>query len=237
MYANPYGPDFGGELAFLLGFLSIVFFLGAALALVLYILNNLGFQRLAANRGLSNPWLIWIPILGEYTVGALVDDIQQQQTSHRGIFRYLLVAGAFLSASIWGSGLSSILYSFALDPYAMDHLAGPGLFASAGSLFGFAYYVLRLVALNKIFKSYRPQNATTWTVLCVFLPFLTCIFPFAIRNDRPYQYGGGGPRFGSFYQASQNQGAPDDSDPWNQQQNSGFAQQEKPWNSYDPNQR
>lgn len=163
-----YGLDYGwaGLLGAFAGVFMVIFVIIAAIALTLYILRSIGIMALARNRGLSNPWMVWIPVVGNFTLGAIVDDINEREGSS-SVFRYILLGGGILSA---------LLSWFLRD--SMSSLSG---------LVSLAMYVLIVVSLNKVFKCYRPYSATSWTVLCAipFTAFMQSIFPFVIRNAQP----------------------------------------------------
>jgi hypothetical protein len=57
----------GMGVAFALVGLSILFF--AVIGLVFYVLKSIGLSTLAANRGIENPWLAWIPVADLYIMG------------------------------------------------------------------------------------------------------------------------------------------------------------------------
>jgi len=67
------GMDFGGTvLLAALGAFSLLFFV---VGIVFYVLKSIGLSTLAANRGLDNPWLAWIPVADLYIMGMLVEEI------------------------------------------------------------------------------------------------------------------------------------------------------------------
>lgn len=163
-----YGLDYGlaGLFGAAAGVFIIILLVVLALVLVLYILRSIGLMTLARNRGIPNPWLAWIPIAGDFTLGAIVDDINERESGSTP-FRFILLGGSILNVL--------------LNWFLSDSMS------SLGGLLGLAMYVLYVVCLNKIFKCYRPHSATSWTVLCAipFTAFMQSIFPFVMRNDQP----------------------------------------------------
>lgn len=188
----------GAEIVIFLLILAVIV-VGAGIAL--YVLESIGVMKLARNRGMRNPWLIWIPVVGSFTIGALADDIQARQ-GKQTYFRYLLLGGNLLGSVI--SNVSNASYFSTLsrmidNPYYYDMYSNPNFltsnFLSFGSLIGLAVYVLTVIALNYIYKCYRPQSAASWTVLSA-VPltcFMQSIFPFIIRNDPPQE-----PNYGAY---------------------------------------
>lgn len=154
------------------GIMAVVGAIVLLFCLILYIFNSIGIMTIARNRGLNNPWLVWIPFVGGYTLGAIADDISARQGGS-GIFRFLLLGGGIFNL------LSGLL----------------GWFSGIASLVSIAVYVITVVALNKMFQAYRPHSSTVWTVFCAipFTCFMQSIFPFVMRNNQPQDvYGPGG---------------------------------------------
>lgn len=163
-----YGSSWLDWLGIFAGAMIVVLFIILAVVLVLYILHSIGIMTLARNRGLANPWLVWIPYVGSYTVGAIADDVNAREGSG-SYFRYILLALSILNG---------IFSWFVPDYSSLNKLTW---------VVWVAFHVVSVVALNRIFKCYRPYSSTSWTVLCAipFLAFLKNIFPFVIRNARP----------------------------------------------------
>lgn len=190
-----YNSDFLSILSVFLGVITIVILIGAAFSLLLYILRSIGVMSIAKNRGIQRPWLVWIPIVGSFTVGAIADDIETREGGG-GIYRFLMLGGSILTFLL--SGASNIRYIATLmsDPYDVEALMAGGGFLSIGGLVSLAYYIITVIALHRIYKCYRPQSATAWTVWSAipFTAFMQSIFPFVLRNSAPASqnpYGGG----------------------------------------------
>jgi uncharacterized membrane protein YuzA (DUF378 family) len=149
---------------------------------------------------MSNPWIIWIPLVGVYTVGAIADDIHARE-GKRTIFRWLLLGGQILTyvisiissiASI--ASLGSLFSSFEnFDYYGENYWGGLSnysivstLLGGPASLLSLAVYVITVIALYYIYKCYKPESATAYTVVSVIFPFMQSIFPFTLRNRQPH---------------------------------------------------
>lgn len=198
-YGYDYGYNYGADgleaFAAVMGVIIIAIVIAGAISLLLYILNALGIMRLGKNRGLPNPWLIWIPVVGCYATGAIADDIVQRQTGNNSIFRYLLLGGSILNLLLAGSSTSALFGNILYTGDFSGALVAGGMLSFSARLVGLALYILKIIVLHRIFKAYRPWNATLWTVLCAipFTAFLQSIFPFVIRNDQPAPASPGGP--------------------------------------------
>jgi hypothetical protein len=184
----------------------IILLISIALIVTSYILRSIALYKLAARRGLSNPGLAWIPIVGAFRAGTIADDINAREGSrtHLGkillggyIFSYVssMMLNRYLSFASFSAfdEFLSDSYSYGSDfgSFLFRRWANPAvtLFSSLGALVGLASYVFLVIALHKLYKTYRPRSATAWTVLSAipFTAFLQPFFLFAIRNAEPVQ--------------------------------------------------
>lgn len=145
----------------LLAFLGAFLFIFVIIAIVMYVLLSLGLYKLAQNAGIENPWLAWIPIANFYILGKLVKKVNLGSLEIPSLEIVLPVA------SIATMVLANIPF--------------------IGWLINLAYLVLLIVTLHKLFKIYRPEQATLWTVLSVLLAGIGMpgILIFVMRNDSP----------------------------------------------------
>lgn len=155
MYSDSSGLGF---FLAMMGALSFVFFI---ILVAFYVLKSLGLQTLAANRGIENPWLAWIPIADLYIAGAIVGEMD--------LFGYKLD-----NLAMW-------------VPVAA--LAGMvlGLIPFLGILFSLALAVFMIMFFYNLFKMYT-ESAVLYTVLSVVL-CLWPVFIFIIRNNEPINPG------------------------------------------------
>lgn len=156
--------DVGGMGAFfaILGVFALFF---AVIGVVFYVLKSIGLQTLAANRGLDNPWLAWIPIADLYIMGQLVGemDILNYHLDNLGLWLpVIFVASAFL-----------------------------GQIHVIGTLISLAVLIFTVLFVNRLFEIYTTQ-AVLYTVLSIFLGLLP-VFLFVIRNNQPLNPAGTGP--------------------------------------------
>jgi UDP-N-acetylmuramyl pentapeptide phosphotransferase/UDP-N-acetylglucosamine-1-phosphate transferase len=196
-----FDPEFFIGLFLLIGVILVIC---AAFSVAMYILRSVALYRLAARRGLRNPGLAWLPAVGLYRAGTIADDINAREGSRTYFGRMILggyifsqvvsylISGAMLRAIVssvnqwqyWGDPGNWYGYG---SPFTAFGWFNPitNLFNSIAGLVGLAAYVLLIISLHRIYKAYRPQSATLWTVLSVLLPFLQAFFLFAIRNAEP----------------------------------------------------
>ncbi len=147
---------YGGDAAYL-GLLGAFGFVWFIVCVVFYVLKSLGISALAANRGLENPWLGWVPVADLYLLGMLVGSMD--------LFGYKVdKLEIILPAAVVGG---SIL----------------GMIPVLGWLLMIALMVFMVMFTYKLFEMYTT-NAVLYTVLSLLL-CLFPIFLFAIRNDPP----------------------------------------------------
>jgi hypothetical protein len=194
-----YGYSFGEALMAVIGVLIVVGVLISIVELALYILRAIGVMTMAGRRGLQNAWMVWIPVVGVYTIGQIADDIQARE-GNRTYFRWLLLGGQLVSfvlsvvsgyaavSNFMGMIESFNSYGYGDSPYSMvtPFYMFMNLLGGPASLIGFGVYIITLISLYYIYKCYKPESSTAYTVLSVIFPFLQSIFPFILRNNQPH---------------------------------------------------
>ncbi|GIM27727.1 hypothetical protein CPJCM30710_03930 [Clostridium polyendosporum] len=128
------------------GLLVFVFIL---IGIVFYIIFAYAFYKMAMDAGLENPWMAWIPILQLYILGKLIKSLK---------------IGSYEIPNIELVLPAASLLVIVLNKTPI-----------IGSLLSLANYILMLFALNKIYKMYKPDQATLFTVLSIFglpIPFI-----------------------------------------------------------------
>lgn len=132
-----------------LAVLGVLLLFVAIIGLVLYIIYAYALYKMAVKQGLENSWLAFIPIAQNYILGRLIKTLKVFDFEIPRIEIVLPVA-------------SIVVAVFS----QVDIL---------GSLLTIANFLLMLFALNKLYKLYKPENATLYTVLSIFgfpVPFI-----------------------------------------------------------------
>ena len=140
-------------------FLAAVAGLGIIILVIvagLWILKSIGLSQMAKNRGIENEWLAWLPVADLYIMGKIVEEMNLIgiQINNLGLW--------FPVISLLGGLLSSI----------------PIL----GIILFIGILIFQIAFIYKLFSLYTDQ-ATIYTVLCVFFAFLWPIFIFSLRNN------------------------------------------------------
>ena len=148
-----------GGMAALIAVFGAMMFVFVIIGIILYVLMALGLSKLASNKGIENPWLAWIPVANLYIVARIIGTLSIGSWNVPSLELFLP-----------GSALAVIIFSWI-------HVIGQLL------TIGFA--VLWFFALYKLYKMYRPSQATLWLVLSIILSFMAPIFIYIMRNDSP----------------------------------------------------
>lgn len=160
-----------------------------------YVLTALGIYVIARRRGLSKPWLAWVPVANVWLLGSLSDQYRYVVRGEiRSKRKWLLALGILmvvfavaliiLALSMVGSAVRFGYYG----PHrgAMQELLGPVL-----SMLGLvlpllatviAYAVIRYMALYDVYKSLDPNNCVLFLVLSICFGVTEPFFLFFNRN-------------------------------------------------------
>ena len=133
----------------ILAILGVVFFIFAIIGIVLYVIFSYSLYKMAVKQGLENPWIAFIPVAQNYTIGKLIRTLK--------VFDYEIPR------------VEIVLPVAALVVLVLNQVE------ILGGLLSLANFILMLFALNKLYKVYKPENATLYTVLSIFglpVPFI-----------------------------------------------------------------
>lgn len=147
------------------------FLMVLAVSLLPYIFLATGLHTLANRRGISNSWLAWIPLVGNFwIIGSLSDQYMELRQLKSGKYRYrLLTLGLLVPVLWWFFGRvypdAALLITF---------------------VFYTAYVILLLftfyTALYRVFKSCQTEGAVGFLICCLLVSVITPFLIFAVRN-------------------------------------------------------
>lgn len=160
------------------------------IAIAVFILKGIGLYSIAHRRGLSHPWLAWIPIGNSFTIGKIADSYKEQTSGKRSSLRWAililnivtLICFAIEMAqivdivrlAIIGSDLTNIL----LYQKSVTYL----ILLVVSLLTGIATIVFMFVALHSLYKSCSNKHIVM-LVFSILVPITLPIFVFAIRRN------------------------------------------------------
>ena len=162
-----------------------------------YVLSSIGYSKLALRRNISAGWLIWIPVIRYWTIGAVADDYDSQNGIKRR-FRFFLLAFQFIELAIV---IPVAIYSLQLLPFYLEYgvelfthdiqnfiLLVPIIGGIVGLAFASALFkVCYTVAVYKVFESTEPRKALVFSLVGAMIPLLGSVFVFISRN-KGYDY-------------------------------------------------
>ena len=132
-----------------LAILGVLLIFVAIIGIVFYVIYSYALYKMAVKQGLENSWLAFIPIAQSYIIGRLIKTLKVFDFEIPRIEIVLPVAA-----------LVVLVFS------QVEILGG---------LLSLANFILVLFALNRLYKLYKPENATLYTVLSIFglpVPFI-----------------------------------------------------------------
>lgn len=169
------------------------------LSLVGYIFLSLGIYTIAKRRGITNPWLAWIPFGQSWMLGCVSDQYQHvaqgKQKSRRKALLWLDILTNVLAAVVLFSLVNAFLSIFRMEELVQMFLYGEeyltyyeynfindtqaytllnemmGIMGLSFVLLGvgIAAAVIKYMSLYDLYRSCNPDNATAFTVLSIFL--------------------------------------------------------------------
>lgn len=166
------------------------------LGIASYVLTAMALYTLAKRRGLSNPWLAWIPVANCWLVGSLSDQyryiVKGENKSKRKVLLALNIVNSCLvlvmvvvaiamvvnlvTASMGGASEMAILSS----------VMGPVMGVAGLSLpmFGvvIAYAIIYYMAMYDVYKSIDPGNCVMFLVLSIIFNVTEPFFLFFNRH-------------------------------------------------------
>lgn len=229
-----------------------------AVAAVMYIMVSVGLYAMAQRRGLSKPWLAWLPVGNAWILGGLSDQYQYAVWKRPQNRRTVML---ITSAVTVVAGLLTVDWMVKLIRWAIEEAQGnyvspdwvirPSILGAAATVVaaigGIILAVYTFLCLYNVYRSCTPQNATVFLVLSIFfpvtIPFFLCLNR---RKDGGMRPGApawpGGPYQGQPWQSQQSwqnqpwQGQQSwQNQPWqNQQPRQNQQQQNQPWQNRQP---
>jgi len=163
-------------------------------AIVNYVLTSLAIHKLGKRRGISNPWLAWIPIASSYAIGAIVDEYDGRFGFKKRWAKTLLSLGITEIAVLVGMVGTIIVMSFAMLGIESSSSSDLGMASVIIVLIMMAFYFVLLfvvmaymicgtICIYKIFESTVPEKSLKYMILSIVIPFAGCILLFKCRNQ------------------------------------------------------
>ena len=161
-----------------------------------YVLTALSLYTIAQRRGLSRPWLAWIPVVSSWILGSLSDQyryvVKGENRSKRKFLLVMSILSAVLSTVVCVmcvvvavQAVFGVMQGFQEDylvRMVMEYVVSllGLLLVQLGVMI--AYAVIRYMALYDVYKSLDPANSVLYLVLSILVSTTEPFFLFFNRN-------------------------------------------------------
>lgn len=177
-----------------IGVLLIPIAFNVILCGAMYVTLGLGLMKMAQKLGLPYPWLSWIPAANMFLLVKVAGEKKKKLGLAFLILMFiaigLYIMNLFTSIFVLDTGLSSGLR--ALAGHSVDYNWGLIALSGASGLFeggaAIAAYVLWCILLYHIFRRFKPQYSTVFTVLSVIFglgPIFILVASFGTPDEQP----------------------------------------------------
>ena len=167
-----------------------------AFGIATYVLSSLSLYTIANRRGISKPWLGWIPVLNVWILGSISDQYRYvakgQVKSKRKVLLVLNILSCVLSVSIIIACIVAVVQLISGAMYApsedaiLEMLMGPMIAVLGMTLplmgIALASAIIHYIVLYDVYTSMEPANSVVFLVLSILFSFTEPIFLFVCRN-------------------------------------------------------
>ena len=179
-----------GAVASLMGIPSFL------IQVAVYVFSALALYTIAKRRGLSNPWLSWIPVANVWILGSIADQYRYvargEVRSKRKVLLTLKIISAALTAVMVVLCIGTVIGAIGgavagrNEDMIMRGMMGPlaGVIGLPLPQVGvpIAAAVIRYMALYDLYSSCDPDNKTVFVVLSILFGITVPVFLFLCRN-------------------------------------------------------
>lgn len=154
-----------------------------SLGLIAYVFQALALYIIAKRRGIKNPWMVWVPVVNAWTLGAISDHYQQTVHNSKKKKRKILLG---LSIAVFALAMILVvaLFGFIID-IVVNYDADLEWFLSNWEesiavieilliallvvlplcVLAIVYEVIRWIAVYDVFRSCDPKNTTLYFLI------------------------------------------------------------------------
>lgn len=157
-----------------------------------YILQSLAFHTLARRRGISNPWLAWLPYGNYWIIGSIARDYDKKNGINRRWDKTSLILSIVYAATYFvtyiGFIIGIMIAAMSLDSATMSEetsiviLLVVVLMFIPVMLIAIALQAVIYICIYKIYESTVPEKALKYFILGMLVPFAQPICLFLCRN-------------------------------------------------------
>lgn len=152
------------------------------LALASWIMRSIALTHLGNRRGIKAPWLVWLPIVGPWTIGALADDYDARNGIKRR-FRVILLVCSILAAALYSSSYASGMVEMTDAAMEAEYGTFPETFENiieavitlyaaffVSTFFSIVQGTCTYICLYKVYESTLPRHAVLCFILSLLVP-------------------------------------------------------------------
>ena len=176
---------------------DMIFQLGRfALMIAAYVLRSIGLYAIAKRRGISNPWLAWIPVAWVWILGSISDQfryvtkaqVKNKRTTLLVMNLIQMVASTALVVVIgiaFAELVSMGIVSADEEALMTEAMILVFKFMALGLVLGgiaLATAIIHYIAMYDLYLSVNPANAVLFLILSIFISITEPFFIFFNRN-------------------------------------------------------
>lgn len=161
-----------------------------------YVLTALALYTIAKRRGISKPWLAWIPVADAWILGSLSDQyryvVKGENKSKRKALLVLSILSCVLSIAMFCIAVAMMIGAIGgmmrgvAEAEMLEQILGPvvGILGLCLPLVGvaIAYTIIYFMALYDVYTSCDPGNNVLFLVLSILIGITKPFFLFFSRN-------------------------------------------------------
>ena len=167
-----------------------------ALMIAAYVLRSIGLYAIAKRRGISNPWLAWIPVAWVWILGSISDQFRyvtkaQVKNKRTTLLVMNLIQMVASTALVVVIGIAFVeLVSMGIVSADEEALMTEAMilvfkFMALGLVLGgiaLATAIIHYIAMYDLYLSVNPANAVLFLILSIFIGITEPFFIFFNRN-------------------------------------------------------
>lgn len=171
--------------------------IGSLVPMATYVLVAYSLFRIAQRRGISNPWMAFVPVVQLWLLGSISDDYQMKaygvEKKRRKILLGLQIAQAALAVALVIMILVAIFAILSAGYTNYDDIGDwIGVIGSFGGIIvvllacaalSVAAAVFRYIALYDVYRSCKPDQALLFLLLNVFVSVTEPIFLMVVHSS------------------------------------------------------
>ena len=185
-----------GEEAVVAAIASLMSIPSSLIQIAVYVFSSLALYTIAKRRGLTNPWLSWIPVANVWILGSIADQYRYvargEIRSKRKVLLTLQIISAVLVFLMVVFAISMVVGAITgavagrPENAIMQHVvvSASGLLVLIVPLLGVsvATAIIRYMALYDLYSSCDPENKVIYLVIGILIGITEPIFLFLCRN-------------------------------------------------------